>query len=47
MNYRPLNAEERSAPTPLRTVGLNQTKVARILVQHPAASGLDERQREE
>ncbi len=47
MIYRPLNAEESSALTALRTDGLNQTELARTLVQHPAASGLDERQREE
>lgn len=38
MNHRPLNAEEGSALTPLRTVGLNQTEIARKRGRYRAAA---------
>lgn len=39
MNYRQLNAEERSGLAALRTVGLNQAQIARELGRHRSTVG--------
>ena len=39
MNYRQLNAEERSALAALRSVGLNKAEIARELGRHRSTVG--------